>query len=214
MKNRYFLQLFAEGEGGGAAAEGGNATGATGEGTTQTNAQNTMSFDDFLAREGYQAEFDRRVSKAIQTAQKRWQTLTDDRVSEAEKLAQMTGEQKEKYRADKAEKELAELKRQIALGDMAKTARKMLSDEQISIPDEMVMHLVTDDAEKTKEIVESFAKSYKAALQAGIKEAFRGNPPKANQGETTVTREQILAVKDTNERRRLIAENPQLFVRR
>ena len=114
MKNRYFLQLFAEGEGGGAAAEGGNATGATGEGTTQTNAQNTMSFDDFLAREGYQAEFDRRVSKAIQTAQKRWQTLTDDRVSEAEKLAQMTGEQKEKYRADKAEKELAELKRQIA----------------------------------------------------------------------------------------------------
>lgn len=214
MKNRYSLQLFAEGEGGGAAAEGGNATGATGEGTTQTNAQNTMSFDDFLAREGYQAEFDRRVSKAIQTAQKRWQTLTDDRVSEAEKLAQMTGEQKEKYRADKAEKELAELKRQIALGDMAKTARKMLADEQISIPDEMVMHLVTDDAEKTKEIVESFAKSYKAALQAGIKEAFRGNPPKANQGETTVTREQILAVKDTNERRRLIAENPQLFVRR
>ena len=218
MKNRYSLQLFAEGEGGGAAAEGGNATGATGEGTTQTNAQNTISFDDFLAQEGHQAEFDRRISKAIQTAvanaQKRWQTLTDDKVSEAEKLAQMTGEQKEKYRADKAEKELAELKRQIALGDMAKTARKMLSDEQISIPDEMVMHLVTDDAEKTKEIVESFAKSYKAALQAGIKEAFRGNPPKANQGETTVTREQILAVKDTNERRRLIAENPQLFVRR
>ena len=135
-------------------------------------------------------------------------------MSEAEKLAQMTGEQKEKYRANKAEKELAELKRQIALGDMAKTARKMLADEQISIPDEMVMHLVTDDAEKTKEIVESFAKSYKAALQAGIKEAFRGNPPKANQGETTVTREQILAVKGTNERRRLIAENPQLFVRR
>ena len=88
-----------------------------------------MSFDDFLAQEGHQAEFDRRVSKAIQTAvanaQKRWQTLTDDKVSEAEKLAQMTGEQKEKYRADKAEKELAELKRQIALGDMAKTARKI-----------------------------------------------------------------------------------------
>ena len=218
MKNKLYraLQIFAEGEGTGTLGEpGGNDPGA-GSGTP--TQEEPLSFDDFLSQEGNQAEFDRRVQKAINTAvsnaQKRWQTLTDDKVSEAEKLAQMTGEQKEKYRADKAEKELAELKRQIALGDMAKTARKMLADEQISIPDEMVMHLVTDDAEKTKEIVESFAKSYKAALQAGIKEAFRGNPPKANQGETTVTREQILAVKDTNERRRLIAENPQLFVRR
>ena len=53
----------------------------------------------------------------------------------------MTGEQKEKYRADKAERELADLKRQIALGEMAKTARKMLSDEEISIPDDLVMNL-------------------------------------------------------------------------
>ena len=121
MKKRYYLQLFAEGEGAGAAGEpagtgaGASAEGA-GEGTTQTNEP--LSFDEFLAQGG-QAEFDRRVRKAIQTAvsnaQKKWQTLTDSKVSEAEKLAQMTGEEKEKYRADKAEKELADLKRQIAL---------------------------------------------------------------------------------------------------
>lgn len=211
------LQIFAEGEGAGTPGEpGGNDPGA-GSGTpTQTEP---LSFDDFLSQEGNQAEFDRRVQKAIQTAvsnaQKKWQTMTDGKVSEAEKLAQMTSEEKAEYRAKKAEQELADLKKQIALGDMAKTARKMLSEENITVPDEIVMNLVSDDAEKTKSAVESFAKVFKDAVQAAVKEALKGNPPKAGSGgATAVTREQILAVKDRAERQRLIAENPQLFVRK
>lgn len=221
MKKRYYLQMFAEGEGAGAAGEpagtgAGAAAEGAGEGTTQTNEP--LSFDDFLAQGG-QAEFDRRINKAVQTAvanaQKKWQTLTDSKVSEAEKLAQMTSEEKEKYRADKAEKELADLKRQIALGDMAKTARKMLSDEQITLPDEIIMNLVSDDAEKTKEAVEGFSKAFKEAVNAAVKEALRGNPPKAGTGGAKpITREEIMAVKDRAERQKLIAENPQLFVRK
>lgn len=215
MKNKLFraLQLFGESEGGGASGESaGDATGATG---TQ---EEPLSFDDYLAQGG-QAEFDRRVQKAIQTAvsnaQKKWQTMTDGKVSEAEKLAQMTSEEKAEYRAKKAEQELADLKRQIALGDMAKTARKMLSEENITVPDEIIMNLVSDDAEKTKSMVESFAKVFKEAVQAAVKESLKGNPPKAGTGgASAVTREQILAVKDRAERQRLIAENPQLFVRK
>lgn len=211
------LQIFAEGEGTGTPGEpGGNDPGA-GSGTP-TQAE-PLSFDDFLSQEGNQAEFDRRVQKAINTAvsnaQKKWQTMTDGKVSEAEKLAQMTSEEKAEYRAKKAEQELADLKKQIALGDMAKTARKMLSEENITVPDEIIMNLVSDDAEKTKSSVESFAKVFKDAVQAAVKESLKGNPPKASSGgTTTVTREQILAVKDRAERQRLIAENPQLFVRK
>lgn len=210
------LQIFAEGEGNGASGNPeGNGTGATGEGTTGTQTE-PLSFDDFLSQGGNQAEFDRRVQKAIQTAvtnaQKKWKALTDDKVSEAEKLAQMTAEQKATYRADKAEKELADLKRQMALGDMARTARRMLSDERISLPDEIIMSLVTDDADKTKESVESFAKAFKEAVQEGVKEALRGNPPKASKQMKPITREEILNLKNADERRRLIAENPHLFM--
>ena len=150
------LQIFAEGEGAGTPGEpGGNDPGA-GSGTpTQTEP---LSFDDFLSQGGNQAEFDRRVQKAINTAvsnaQKKWQTMTDGEVSEAEKLAHMTSEEKAEYRAKKAEQELADLKKQIALGDMAKTARQMLSEENITVPDEIIMNLVSDDAEKTKSAVE------------------------------------------------------------
>lgn len=211
------LQIFAEGEGTGTPGEpGGNDPGA-GSGTP--TQKEPLSFDDFLSQEGNQAEFDRRVQKAINTAvsnaQKKWQTMTDGKVSEAEKLAQMTSEEKAEYRAKKAEQELADLKKQIALGDMAKTARKMLSEENITVPDEIIMNLVSDDAEKTKSSVESFAKVFKDAVQSAVKESLKGNPPKASSGgTTTVTREQILSVKDRAERQRLIAENPQLFVRK
>lgn len=220
MKNKLYraLQIFAEGEGSGATGDQvGDNTGTGSEGTTGSQTE-PLSFDEYLSQGG-QAEFDRRVQKAIQTAvlnaQKKWQTMTDGKVSEAEKLAQMTSEEKAEYRAKKAEQELADLKRQIALGDMAKTARKMLSEENITVPDEIVMNLVSDDAEKTKSAVESFAKMFKDAVQAAVKEALKGNPPKAGAGgATTVTRKQILAVKDRAERQRLIAENPQLFVRK
>ena len=215
MKYREYmmLQLFAEGEGGGAAGD--PAGDGSGAGAGSGTGNEPLSFDDFLSLEGNQAEFDRRVQKAIQTAvanaQKKWQTLTDTRVSEAEKLAQMTSEEKEKYRADKAEKELADLKRQIALGDMAKTARKMLSDEKISVPDEIIANLVSDDAEKTKATVEAFSAAFKDAVQTAVKEALRGNPPKAGAGGSTLTKAQILAVKNRTERQRLINENMELF---
>ena len=207
------FQIFADGEGNGAdGIAGGDGAGAQQEPKPQT-------FDDFLSTGDFQAEFDRRVQKAISTAvanaEKKWRTLTDNKVSEAEKLAQMTAEEKEKYRADKAEKELADLKRQIMLSDMSGTARKMLSNENIVIPDEIIANLVCDDAEKTKSAVESFANVFKDAVQSAVKEALKGNPPKAGTGgTTTVTREQILAVKNRAERQRLIAENPQLFVKK
>ena len=213
------LQLFADD---GAGSEG-NGEGSGADGTDGADGaegqENDLSFDDFLKQGSNQAEFDRRIQKAIQTAvtnaQKKWKTMTDGKVSEAEKLAQVTSEEKAEYRAKKAEQELADLKKQIALGDMAKTARKMLSEENITVPDEIIMNLVCDDAEKTKSAVESFAKVFKDTVQAAVKESLKGNPPKASTGgTTTVTREQILAVKDRTERQRLIAENPQLFVRK
>lgn len=207
IKRRF--QIFAEGEGGG--AEGGDGAGTQQELKPQT-------FDDFLSTGDFQAEFDRRVQKAISTAvanaEKKWRTLTDDKVSEAEKLAQMTAEQKEKYRADKAEKELADLKRQIMLSEMSGTARKMLSDENIVIPDEIIANLVCDDAEKTKAAVESFAKTYKAAVQNGVKEALKGNTPKASGEPPTITKEEIMKIKDRAERQQMIAEHPELFIRR
>lgn len=209
-KRKLFLQLFTEGDDGGTGDGNGDGSGAEG------GNNEPMSFDDFLAQEGNQAEFDRRVNKAIKTAvtksEEKWKALTDDKLTEAEKLAKMTKEEKAEYRAKKAEKELEELKKMNARTELAKTARKMLADEDINIPDELLGNLVADDADGTKTAVESFAKMYKEAVQAAVKEAIKGKPPKAGiGGGNTITKEQIMDIKDPIERQKMIRENINLF---
>lgn len=208
-KRKLFLQLFTEGDDGGTGDGNGDGSGTGGN-------NEPMSFDDFLGQEGNQAEFDRRVNKAIKTAvtksEEKWKALTDDKLTEAEKLAKMTKEEKAEYRAKKAEKELEELKKMNARTELAKTARKMLADEDINIPDELLGNLVADDADGTKTAVESFAKMYKAAVQAAVKEAIKGKPPKAGTGGgNTITKEQIMDIKDPIERQKMIRENINLF---
>ena len=220
------LQLFAEGEGDGSGAGNGNEDGA---GAGSGDSGNEMSFDDFLGQAENRAEFDRRVQKAVNTAvtkaQEKWQALTDDKLSEAEKLAKMTKEEKAEYKTRKLEKELADLKRQNSISEMSKTARKMLSDEEISnvhdyfnyyqdcLPSPgLLAHLVSESAEDTKAAVEAFGKMYKDAVQAAVKDALKGNAPKGGSGgKGAVTKEQILAVSNPIERQRLIAENIALF---
>lgn len=54
-------------------------------------------------------------------------------------------------------------------------------------------------------------KLYKAAVQAAVKEALKGNPPKCGSGGKSMTKEQIMAVSNPLERQKLIAENIALF---
>lgn len=134
MKNRTWripmsnLQLFTEPGGDGGGANGGNGAGAVPGNEPENNGGNkTLSFEEFLALEGNQAEFDRRVQKAVNTAvtnaQTKWKALTDDKLSEAEKLAQMTKEEKAEYKANKLEKELEDLKRQNARSDIHRQSK-------------------------------------------------------------------------------------------
>ena len=62
-----------------------------------------QSFDDILKNKDYQAEFDRRIQKALGTAKEKWDALMDDKLSEAEKLAKMTKEEKAVPTAEKGE---------------------------------------------------------------------------------------------------------------
>ena len=222
MKNKVFeamrsLQLFADG-GDGGSGEPGNGGGTGGDGGAGSGGEGAerLSFDDFLKQEGNQAEFDRRVQKAIDTAvtnaQKKWKDIHDDKLSEAEQLAKMTSEEKAAYRMSQMEKELNAFKEKDALAEMSKTARKMLAEDEINIPDELLAHLVSTDAEDTKNTVQAFAKLFKDAVQDAVKDKLKGNPPKRGTGgKGSVTREQILAIKNPSERQRMIAEHMDLF---
>jgi hypothetical protein len=104
---------------------------------------------------------------------------------EAEKLAEMNAQQKAEYKAQQLEKELAEYKRKDALAEMSKVARKMLTEENINISDDLLSMMVTTDAQQTKQNVDTFTKMYKADVEAAVKARLKGETPRVGSGTST-----------------------------
>ena len=130
---------------------------------------------------------------------------------EAEKLAGMNAEQKEKYENEQLKKQVQELLRKDALGKMATVARGMLGEKNISVSDDLIEMLISDDAEKTKSSVDSFITAFQSAVEKAVKDALKGNPPKKTSEPASITKEQIMKVKDPLERQKLINEHMDLF---
>lgn len=152
------------------------------------------------------------VDKIINRKFAEWEKKQQAKVDEATKLAEMNATEKAEYKASQLEAELNKLKEKDTLAEMAKTARKMLAEDEINIPDELLSHLVSTDAEETKNTVQAFAKLFKDAVQDAIKTKYKGEPPrKGTGGKSNLTKDQIMAVKDPVERQKLIAENMELF---
>ena len=169
------LQLFAEGDGDGAG--GGNVSGAGASGEGKNNEP--LSFDGFLAQEGNQAEFDRRVQKAIDTAvsnaQQKWQALTDDKLSEAEKLAKMNKEEKAAYMQQKKEKELSDRESAVARKELMAEAKNTLAEKKL--PAGLAEVLNYTDAESCNKSIDAVEKAFQAAVEAAVQERLKGGEP-------------------------------------
>lgn len=182
------LQFFAEGGEGG----DGGAGGGTGEGSEP------LSFDDFLKREGNQAEFDRRVQKAVTTAvtnaQEKWKALTDDKLSEAEKLAKMNKEEKAQYMQQKKEKELSDREAAITRKELMAEAKNTLAEKKL--PAGLAEVLDYSDAETCSKSIEAVEKAFQEAVEAAVEEKLKGSDPmkKAPNHPDTSLEKQIEAI--------------------
>lgn len=196
MRKKYFnckipmnLQIFAEGGAGdGAGAEGGNGGGAGAEGQGGAEPQ---SFDDFLQKEGNQAEFDRRVKKAIDTAvtkaQEKWQALTDDKLSEAERLAKMTKEEKAAYQQKKREKELSDREAEITKKELMAEAKNTLAEK--NLPAGLAEVLNYTDADACNKSISAVEKAFQKAVETAVDERLKGGKPPKKAPETNTQAE-------------------------
>ena len=208
MKNRFFmcnckvpmrLQIFAEGDGAGA-GEGGNGggSGTGGEGEPRAGTE-PMSFDDFLKGEGNQAEFDRRVQKAIETAvsnaQQKWQALADDKLSEAEKLAKMN-------------KELSDREAAITRKELMAEAKNTLAEKKLPVSLAEVLNYT--DADTCSKSISAVEKAFQEAVEAAVNERLKGGTPPKKAPQENVTKETYAKMGYT-ERLKLKTENPELY---
>ena len=154
---------------------------------------------------------DEDIDRIISARFARWEKDHQKKVDEAKKLAEMNATEKAEYEAQKLRDELEELKRKETLAEMSKEARKMCEEAKVNITDDLLEMIISTDSEKTKAAVESFIKLFDDAVQAAVKDALKGNPPKKGAGDSTIAKDDIMKVKDRHERQRLIKENMELF---
>lgn len=199
MKRKIYLQLFAE-----PAPEAGTDPDQYAP-KPETSAPADPNPEDSKAKYT-DDDLDRIINKKFAEWQKKQQKAVD----EAKKLAEMNATQKAEYERDQLQKELDALKKKDSLSEMTKTARKMLLDSGISVPDDVLSMLVNTDAEETKQAVDGFAKAFKDAVESAVKERLKGKPPKKGNG-AKITKEQIFKISNPVERQKMIAENMDLF---
>jgi hypothetical protein len=183
------LQLFADSPAAdqpqGDADQGGNADASSTESTggdsgkAPEGASKKLTFDDVLKTEGFQAEFDRRVSKAIDTALKKHdekrRILADQKASEAEKLAKMNADEKARYEMDKRTRELDAREAEISRKELKATAKATLADKKI--PSSLADLLDYSNAEKCNASIDTMEKAFMEAVETAVKDRLKGSAP-------------------------------------
>ena len=133
------------------------------------------------------------------------------KVEEAHKLSQMNEKEKADHERKQMEDELARYKAMETHNAMMTEARNMLKADNLTISDDILNVLVTDNAETTKAAVQAFSAAFQTAVNEAVKTQLAGSEPKRGATATGMTKEQIMAEKDTNKRLKLIEDNMHLF---
>jgi hypothetical protein len=165
------LQLFAD-EPGGDGADGADSAGGT------------PTFDELLKDKAFQSEFDKRITKALDTAKAKWDTAAQEQIAkaktEAEKLAKLSADEKMKYEQEKREADLVKREAELTRRELRAAALETLSEK--GLPHELVDVIAFTDAEGTKASIEGVEKVFRAAVETGVNQRLQGDLPKGGSG--------------------------------
>lgn len=141
--------------------------------TNSAENNNTPTFDELLtSNKDYQAEFDRKVAKALSTAKAKWENMTNEKLSEAEKLSKMTKDEKTQYQLSKKEKELLDRENELNKKELMSTAKVQLSE--VGISTELAQLLDYSDAESCKKSIENLTKAFNSAVEKAVESKLKG----------------------------------------
>lgn len=157
-----------------------------------------------------EADMDKIIDKKFAEWNKKRES-EEKQKAEAARLASMNEEQKQEAKIKELTNRLNDLEREKTLTEMTKTARALLAEEGVNISDDLLARLVTDDADSTKGAIDEFVKMYRADVDKAVKERLKGTTPKTGTA-SSITKDQIMKVENTEERQKLINEHLNLFV--
>lgn len=150
-----------------------------------------------------------RVKRAVAKAQKDAEDKIKQAQSEGERLAKMTKDERAKEEEAKRLADIEAREKVIAVKELRIETQSLLSDE--GLPIEFLDVVMADTAEAVKANIASVRKVFDEAVEKRVNERLTQDKPRRGSTSGAMSKTEIMAVKDVNERQKLIAENLELF---
>lgn len=152
------------------------------------------------------------IGKMLAAERTKWEaeqaTALEQAKSEGERLAKLTKDERAREEEAKRFAELEKRERVIAEREMKLATQSLLADE--GLPQEFLDHVLAPTAEEVKAKITALRDVFDSEVEKRVNERLVQSAPR--RGTTTgITKEQIMAIEDTDKRQAAIAENINLF---
>ncbi|WP_059050841.1 DUF4355 domain-containing protein [Paenibacillus senegalimassiliensis] len=157
-----------------------------------------------------QARIDALIAKTIAKERSKAEADVEKAKTEAEKLAKMNADQKAEYERQQREAKLTEREAEITKRELRASALETLAEK--GLPKGLADILNYTDADSTKESLDAVETAFRAAVEAGVNERLKGNPPgggggSKGGGQVNPWKQETF---NLTEQGRILRENPEL----
>lgn len=158
------------------------------------------------------AEFGKAVAAEIAKARASWEAEQAEALelakSEGERLAKLTKDERAKEEEAKRIKAIEEREQAIAEREMKMATMALLVEE--GLPQEFLGHVLAPTAEEVKAKISDLRNVFDKEVEKRVNERLVQSTPRRG-AINGLTKEDIMAIENDEERQRAIAENIQLF---
>lgn len=159
------------------------------------------------------AEFGKAIAAEVAKARASWEAEQAEAIekakSEGERLAKLTKDERAKEEEAKRIQAIEERERALAIKEMRVATQTLLSEE--GLPSEFIDFVIDETAESTKEKIGTLRQIFDKAVEARVDERLTQKAPRKGTGPVSMTKAEIMAIENDEERQAMIAANIGLF---
>ena len=147
------------------------------EAASPAEARPAQDFDTLLRERNFQSEFDRRVSRALETARGKWAQETERRIEQAraaaEARARMTGEERMAHDFAERQQQLDQREQELNRRELQAEALRMLGER--GLPGQLAGAINCQSRETMMQSMDEAEQAFHAAVQLGVQQRMRGS---------------------------------------
>ncbi|WP_249630411.1 DUF4355 domain-containing protein [Streptococcus uberis] len=155
------------------------------------------------------------IAKMMTAERAKWETEQADAIekarSEGERLAKLSKDERAKEEEQKRLDAITERERLVAEKEMRIETQTLLVEK--GLPLEFIDIVLATTAEEVKTNIDNLQTIFDSAVEKRVDERLTQEKPRTGNGSQTMTKAEIMAIKDDNERLNAIAANRNLFTK-